>query len=246
MCLHSPVHATLQEAKQQQRTGQCRVQKDRYLGNNCYVTELEEKMGRSDEGNQLGLEASEIRCIRGRKCSKMWNYSFRLGLFCDKLGAACEHSRGTRVVSANQFFLSAHLLTHVQIEYGGVGSSVCQHHRNVFADEEAPALSSLSISMSSHWVVRHQNRSQCLQSTSLSVGERSCETCIRRDRETEGEAAVTKAEEAVCHKSTVTAVNSNDCGPADDLEPKCIHILPYMFNVLYVASKFLPNLISSS
>lgn len=51
----------------------------------------------------LSMEASDICSIRGRKCSKMWNYSFRLGLFCDKLGAACECSRGTRVVSANPF-----------------------------------------------------------------------------------------------------------------------------------------------
>lgn len=57
------------------------------------------------------MEAWEIRFIRGRKCSKMWNYSFRLGLFCGKLGAACECSRGTRVVSANQFFFVLRLCT---------------------------------------------------------------------------------------------------------------------------------------
>lgn len=55
------------------------------------------------------------------------------------------------------------------MQNGRLWGSFGQRYRNVCAGEAAPALSSLSISMSLQWVVRHQNRSRCLQSTSLYV-----------------------------------------------------------------------------
>lgn len=103
------------------------------------------------------------------------------------------------------------LPTHIQLTLGsqsvGVLSSACQHHRNASADERAPALSSHSVSIRLHGVVRHQNRSQCLQSTPLSVCLTASAPVKAESEEQEGRGDAERGEElqsqserVVCHR----------------------------------------------
>lgn len=109
-------------------------------------------------------------------------------MWVQQCNSSCLHELTFRLCS-----IHAHLPVCVKILCVRVWSSFGQHHRNVFANEEASALTFLSILMSLQWVMSHQNRSHCLQSTSPSVSKHSCETCIQIERKKH------QYKRAVCH-----------------------------------------------